>query len=324
LRRRAGQQLVGVIGAGEVTNAYWLPAISAARRRAVVHDVVPERALSTAAGSRIVQAAGSIAELLEAEPDVVVVATPPHTHLAVVRELAGGRSKTGPPAPLRVVLEKPPFLHSTEVDEAAHLARSSGLVLFGAFIRRTFPAIREARTRFPDWLDRLGPPHQVQVWEGRPRVWASRAVRDFGLRGLDHPLHDELAHAFDALFHITALEAYELSCDVSADTPFEYAADVQMRTSSGDVHLSVHCSRTRLLSNRLTVSFGGGEAVAVETLPGGGLAQRHGGAVQVVPVADFIGVRAALDSILLGTDGAAPIDAWRAPLRLTEALAAAR
>src|SRR5699024_3392747 len=64
------------------------------------------------------------AAIADPSVDVVLIATPPATHLPLTRDaLAAGK---------HVIVEKPPYLHSSVFDEVAELAAAAGRRVFVA------------------------------------------------------------------------------------------------------------------------------------------------------------------------------------------------
>ncbi|MGW5014323.1 Gfo/Idh/MocA family protein [Micromonospora chalcea] len=130
------------------------------------------------------------AMLAESRPDVVVICTPPHTHLPIALDaLAAGAD---------LLLEKPPVL-----DLAEHLTLTAAADAAGRAVQVNFQALGSAAlTELTGALGRLGPVTGVATlaaWQ-RPDAyyarspWAGRRTVD-GRPALDGALANPLAHA---------------------------------------------------------------------------------------------------------------------------------
>ncbi|MFG2060868.1 Gfo/Idh/MocA family protein [Micromonospora sp. NPDC048871] len=130
--------------------------------------------------------------LAEVAPEVVVICTPPHTHLPIARDAVTAGAD--------LLLEKPPVLCSTEHEELAALLAATGRVAqvgFQALGSAALTALTEAVT-----TGRLGTVTgiaTVAAWQ-RPDAyyarapWAGRRLLD-GRPVLDGALANPLAHA---------------------------------------------------------------------------------------------------------------------------------
>ena len=113
---------VGLLGAGYIVQAHAraLAALDAVETVAVC-DLAQERAAQVAASFGIVNAYGSLEQLLESDCDVVHVLLPPFLHEEVTRQLLqAGKS---------VFVEKPMGLRSSECHALVQLAEARGLRL---------------------------------------------------------------------------------------------------------------------------------------------------------------------------------------------------
>ena len=88
--------------------------------------------------------------------DVVIIASPTHTHLEVVRAvLRHGRPKL-------ILCEKPLAYDSAEADEIVRLCRDQDVPLFVNYIRRADPGVIDVKARLDD--GRIGLPFKAVVW----------------------------------------------------------------------------------------------------------------------------------------------------------------
>jgi predicted dehydrogenase len=94
--------------------------------------------------------------LSQGVPDVVVIASPTDTHLALVREvLQHGRPKL-------ILCEKPLAYRSAEAHEIECLCRERGILLLVNYIRRADPAVIEVKARLDS--GRIAAPFKAVVW----------------------------------------------------------------------------------------------------------------------------------------------------------------
>ena len=127
---------VGIVGCGTIARAHALSYQNNARVELVgVVDIDPARAGAFAVGYGTT-AYGSYAELLDEQPDLVSVATPPGNHVEVAVELlASGCS---------VLLEKPPTTTLADMDVLAAAEKSSSGSVFVVFQHRHGSGARRA------------------------------------------------------------------------------------------------------------------------------------------------------------------------------------
>jgi predicted dehydrogenase len=88
--------------------------------------------------------------------DVVIVASPTHTHLEVVRDVLRNSH------PKLILCEKPLAYDSAEADEIVRLCREQGVLLFVNYIRRADPGVIDVKARLDD--GRIGLPFKGVVW----------------------------------------------------------------------------------------------------------------------------------------------------------------
>jgi predicted dehydrogenase len=189
---------LAAIGCGRVFERYHLPAIRACEgasrggvRLVATCDPLParrewaERALG-------VPSEETVEGLLHrGEPDAVLVATPPETHVDVaIRVLQGGA---------HVLVEKPMATRWGEAIRLAEVQRGSGRVLRVGFNRRYRPEYVRLRSRVhaAGGASRV---HFTFVAEGSR--WGAPALP--GGDEVEHALHDAGSHALDLVAHIGA------------------------------------------------------------------------------------------------------------------------
>ena len=146
---------LGLVGVGVIARSQHLPAIAASPR----FDLIG--AASRHVGVDDVQNRSSLAELLDAAPDIQAVSlcTPPAPRFADARlALSAGR---------HVMLEKPPGATLAEVRALADQAEKAGLTLFATWHSRHAAGVEPARAWLADKTVR-----RVHIeWREDVRVW---------------------------------------------------------------------------------------------------------------------------------------------------------
>jgi predicted dehydrogenase len=316
-----------VVGAGSVVKMGYIPALASLGWEVLILDLDGKRANAVAKLYRRASwTARSLREIDASRYDVVVVATPPHSHasLALQGLDAGARS---------LLVEKPPFLTMRELDTVLNAAHEREARMFTCFIRRAWPAVGEARRRFPDWNEAFGTLTRVTIAEGRPWDWPSVAAAEQGTTGLESMLANELPHPLDAVFHITGWLGVNVrpTDEPPESTPWSLEASVEVEApGQPPVNLTVKGSRTHILANAVTFSFERGEVVVEmsgTTPTSGGIIVRtpsgsellKGPAVPLAVAEQFATpLRAAINHA--ATPEVATVQEWREPLKVVSLL----
>jgi len=322
---KAAARRVIVVGAGEVAESCWLPGAALLRWPVQVLDIDRDRAASLATGAgRLVQSVESLAEAAPADDDIVVVATPPETHGAVAREAVAVGAR-------RLVIEKPPFASSVDMDETLAVLRRQPTAVEVAFIRRAWGPIATAARLYPSWRESFGALVRVRVTEGRPYGWRSRASSERGIAGLSSMFLAELPHPLDALFRIAgwtgtptvALREVRIE---PLDVDVELSLELDGGAGASGVGLRILGSRTVQLPNALDFGFERG-SVTVEMEPNGGIVVRSGSGRTLVSCDGMSTGVESMFAALLSTAASKPLtaapdelEAWRGPLAVIEAV----
>jgi predicted dehydrogenase len=322
---RSTRRQVIVIGAGEVTARYYLPALALLRWRATIVDTDHARARSLAAEHRaIVSAAPGLAAVSIAPDDLVVVATPPRTHADCILEAIAAGAK-------RILVEKPPVVTVQELRQIRAAADEAGALVHGSFIRRSWYPMAAARRHFASWSRALGALEGVAISDGRPWKWASVGARQRGSSGLEPMTLDELAHPLDAVFFLTGWNRISVLSsreDRFTLTPWSMSASLAVEPH-GDprVDLTVNLSRTDVLANALTFRFARGSVVVESSSTGGvRVLPAHGsGTLLEGPLLEeriqetFARVLSAAAGLQGASDSIVQVRNWIGPLTLIEA-----
>ena len=208
---------LAIIGLGKIARDQHIPACNASDEFELVAVASPASKLEG------VRCFPSIAELLEAAPDVTAVAlcTPPQVRYETARyALEHGR---------HVLLEKPPGVTVGEIQDLAELALYQGVTLFAAWHSRHAPAVEPARA----WLARRRPRSINITWKEDVRVWhpGQRWIWQPGGLGVFDPGINALSILTYIIPGVYRLCAADMSFPANCDTPI--AAHVLMRGPQG-------------------------------------------------------------------------------------------
>ena len=231
---------VGIVGCGSIGNAHAVAYSDNPRVELVgVFDIIPERSKHYAARYGTTSY-GSAGELLEQQPDLVSVATPPGSHTEVAVELLEGGSS--------VLLEKPPAINLVDMDTLAAADGASSGSLYVVFQHRHGSGARRAASLLRSGA--LGVP-QVAVCETlwyRPDSyflpdWRGNWAGEGGGPTLGHGIHqiDLLLHLMGAWETLDARAAR-----IARPVEFEDVSMAMVTFASGAVATVV----TSLLSPR--------------------------------------------------------------------------
>lgn len=239
---------LAIVGLGKIARDQHIPASTAGDDFELAAVASPQSTLDG------VPSFPSIAELLEAVPDVTAVAlcTPPQVRYETARyALEHGR---------HVLLEKPPGVTVGEIQDLAELALSQDVTLFAAWHSRHAPAVEPARA----WLAhrrlrsiKITWKEDVRVWHpGQRWIWqpGGLGVFDPGINALSI-----LTHIIPGVFRLCAADlSYPANCDTpiaahlllvgprsiptDIELDFLYQGpptwDILIETDAGHLHLS--------------------------------------------------------------------------------------
>ena len=196
---------LAIVGLGKIARDQHIPACTASADFELVAVASPRGKLDG------VPSVPTIAELLEAVPDVMAVAlcTPPQVRYETARcALEQGR---------HVLLEKPPGVTVGEIQDLAGLALSQGVTLFAAWHSRHAPAVEPARA----WLARRRLRSVRITWKEDVRVWhpGQRWIWQPGGLGVFDPGINALSILTHIIPGVYRLCAADLSYPANRDTP---------------------------------------------------------------------------------------------------------
>ena len=240
---------VGVVGCGAVVRNNYTRALSGIRgiKVTAVHDLDPVAAAEVAA---MFSAAALSFEELCGRVDAVIIATPPSTHVGLVKACI----ERG----LTVLCEKPFVSRESEAVELVKLSAARGVSVCVGHLRRTFPSARLARDMIATGA--LGRVRALSLIEGGRFAWdtsSNYVVKDVS----GGVLFDTGSHTVDMGLFVSGLDLEEFTVVVDAvkrDRPepaHEVRADLRLRVLGAEVPLHLHVSRHRALANRVRVEL---------------------------------------------------------------------
>jgi D-galactose 1-dehydrogenase len=203
---------LAIVGLGKIARDQHIPACNASDEFELVAVASPASRLDG------VRNFPSVAELLEAVPDVAAVAlcTPPQVRYETARyALERGR---------HVLLEKPPGVTVGEIQDLTELALRRGVTLFASWHSRHAPAVEPARA----WLAHRQPRSVKITWKEDVRVWhpGQRWIWQPGGLGVFDPGINALSILTQIIPGVYRLCTADLSYPSNCETPI--AAQLKM------------------------------------------------------------------------------------------------
>ncbi len=239
--------VVAIIGCGSVVKSVYVSTLTTAGvRTRFVHDLDDASAREVAGALR---AEATSLETIQAQADVVLIATPPSTHADLIRTFL---------KPRRVVFcEKPLVGSRAEAIELCDEARTRECRLYVGHFRRTFPAVRLVRSLVATGA--LGRVRSLDVAEGGRFAW--NAASGYTTRDpLGGVLYDTGSHAVDLALFAAGLDTIPLKFtrgEVRRDRPepaHEIEAVGSLEGPNHSLGFSLRLSRLELRANRILVT----------------------------------------------------------------------
>jgi predicted dehydrogenase len=210
----SAKQNVGIIGCGAVVQKNYVKALSLYTDICIahVHDLNSSAAEKV---SHMTGASVSSLEVIKADCDIVIIATPPSSHAELVENMmVSGRT---------VICEKPFVGRKCDAEHLDRLSAERNCNLFVAHFRRCFPSVRLARSLVESGI--LGAVIEVSAYEGGRFSWEAESgyVYKDPYGGV---LFDTGSHTIDMLLHVACLDG----------NPLEVAATIVKRNCPEPSH----------------------------------------------------------------------------------------
>jgi predicted dehydrogenase len=236
---------IGIIGAGQLTQQYYLPALRNMRlfNKILVADTTNERLKECEARF---ECTGVLVDELQEQCSHIVIATPPSTHAELIKSCIG-RAK-------HILCEKPVLLDTASFNILLADSVAQACHIYGAHIRRLFPAVAAARSYVQQ--THTGKLLKAEIFEGGRYTYQSRSA--YHMHSTTGGVWaDTGAHALDAVFYICGLS------DNGTNPVFTYikrdksepAHAIQTRFTWQEAEYSVVLSRYQQLSNKINLYF---------------------------------------------------------------------
>ncbi|MGZ5244717.1 MAG: Gfo/Idh/MocA family protein [Bacteroidia bacterium] len=238
---------LGIIGCGSVVQNMYVYSIPGWPHieKIYVHDVDPQQSERVAL---TLNATVSGLENLIQKADIIIIASPPHTHYNLLKQCLQ-KDKT-------VICEKPFLFHIAEAREIVKAAKANGTKLFVAHMRRVLPAINLAKQMFESHV--LGEIKELQLFEGMRFAYQTQSgyetQNEYG--GV---LLDTGSHTLDAALYITGLDEKELQVEEAVverdkhEPAHEIKANFTLKFLGGQIPVKLILSRKQVLSNKINI-----------------------------------------------------------------------
>lgn len=245
---------IGIIGCGAVVHRNYLPTLLG-RSEYRVEYLVDRNAEQARSAAELFGARVTDLDEVRSQADVVIVATPPASHRAIVSAVL---------APNRIVLcEKPYMVRGADAASMNRQAREVGARLYVGHFRRNFPHLQLARDIVSSGV--IGNVTHLSASEGGRFTWS--AVSDYTLKErTGGVLWDTGSHTLDmALFAAGLDDAVKVdisSVDVTRDKPepsHEFAARFAATFDSRPITGHLRLSRRQATPNIVRVKGTSGE-----------------------------------------------------------------
>lgn len=286
---------IGLVGLGKIAIDQHIPAIRGNPNLELVAGCSPR------ARPEGIRAYSSMAEMLEAHPEIeaVAICTPPQVRRAIAEEaIRAGK---------HVFLEKPPAATLGEAEAIKNLAAAHGVSLLASWHSRFAPAVETTR----NWIAEHKVKHIHIVWKENVRQWhpGQGWIFEAGGMGVFDPGVNSLSILTRILDDTVIVQKADLHFPVNCDAPIQVELD--MMTDKG---LTVRADYDFLQENTQTWSIfaeaESGEKLALHM--GGTTLELDGKVVMQEKEAEYAGLYAHFQKLV--ADGKS--DADFAPLRI--------
>ena len=245
---------LGIIGCGSVVRKFYVPFINnlPGYKLNYVTDINVDEALELSVKLNCQYT--NLQGLIE-NSDIIIVATPPHTHYDLIKRSLREN---------KIVICEKPFVSSlSEAEELVKLSKIHNAQLYVAHVRRCYPSVKLAKELVETGI--MGELKEIFLQEGGKFNYkaASNYVYENSLGGV---LLDTGSHTIDTALFITNLYeddiknilVNELASDCKEPSN-EIKVMLKLVTTRRTVKLNLHLSRLRVLANKISLIFENGE-----------------------------------------------------------------
>lgn len=220
---------IAIIGFGKIAGDQHVPAIGANPRLELV-------ATSSRSGQGVAKTFSDWRQLLRDVDglEAVAITTPP----SVRHEIASACIEAG----LHVLMEKPPTVTLSEVDDLTSLAEAKGVTLYGTWHSRHNPAVDAAAQELAG--KRIA--EMQVVWQEDVHKWhpGQRWIWEPGGFGVFDPGINAFSIVTKIFPGALFVRSVELSFPENADTPIAAEIDFASEVADGPLHASLDFRRT--------------------------------------------------------------------------------
>lgn len=239
---------IGIIGAGTIADAYYIPSLQYLGFSDITLYDVNEEAATALSQKHGIKTA-PLQSLIQSA-SVLMIATPPHTHFELLKQCITAGNKT-------IICEKPFLYSKQEVLTIVELAQQYSSTVLVAHLRRVFTAIDAAKHLIPTL--NLGELKKVQIWEGGRFTYKPKS--DYTTHNpYGGVLLDTGSHALDCFLYVTGLTQTPLTCtvkDVKKDKT-EPSHEVFYSFLLNTIEVDLTLSRFKALANKITLYYENG------------------------------------------------------------------
>lgn len=239
---------IGIIGAGAIVDAYYIPTLKRLGFNKIRVCDINERHASALAHRHGIKVA--TADQVTHESDIIIIATPPHSHFPLLESSIGKGAQT-------VICEKPFLYTKAEAEQIGVMAAQKSCNLLVAHIRRCFSAINNARLIIPSLS--LGALQKVHLTEGGRYSYKPKS--DYATHNIyGGVLLDTGSHVIDCFLYVTGLTRANLQCTVASvqKDKAEPSHEVTYAFKLNDIDVDLKLSRYEVLANKIVLKYENG------------------------------------------------------------------
>ncbi|MES2655506.1 MAG: Gfo/Idh/MocA family oxidoreductase [Bacteroidota bacterium] len=235
---------VGLVGAGSIVAMFYIRVLKSLGFTSILlYDIDTAHAQQVANQHQVHQV--DLATIVQ-QANIIIVATPPHTHFDLLQQLIT-KGKT-------IICEKP-FVYLREHAEAlVKQAQQNEAKLYVAHIRRFFPGIALAKEYIAN--NETGKLLKATLCEGGRFSYKTHSGYVFQ-NPYGGVLLDTGSHVLDSFLYVTGLTKTPINCTVqqAVKDKAEPAHEVAYTFHINDIPVSLKLSRLEPLANKITLYY---------------------------------------------------------------------